>query len=376
MHIRTLRLSNFRNHAELSLNTAPGFVVLSGENGAGKTNILEALSLLSPGRGLRAVPFADMAYAHGNGSFAVAAQLQGANVADDLSIGTAIDPAHPGKRIVQINSAVCAATRLSEWLSIVWLTPAMDRIFVDTASGRRRFLDRLVLALEPGHATHATRYDAAMRARTKLLTGEVPADPAWLSALETQMGDHGAALDEARHRVVLAVQAAIMHAGEDFLATPSLALAGDNQPDQPWDAKALASALCAVRGRDAMAGRALTGPHRADLVVHHATKSMAAAQSSTGEQKAMLIRIILAHATLVAKQQGRAMLLLLDEVAAHLDPERRAALYDRLAHTGAQVWMTGTEAALFDALPGNVTHFHLDGGGVTKPGYMNGVSMG
>ncbi len=360
MHISQLFLTNFRNHADLSLETAPGFVVLSGANGAGKTNILEALSLLTPGRGLRTAAFADMAQNSADAGFAVAARLKTDAVdADALSIGTAIEAAQPGKRIVQINGAACAATRMAEWLSVVWLTPAMDRIFVDTASARRRFLDRLVLALEPTHATHATRYDAAMRARTKLLTGDVPADPAWLGALEAQMGEHGAALDAARHRVVLALQSALAKEDADFLAAPSVVLAGDNQPDQPWDAAALASALCAARGRDASAGRALTGPHRADLIVHHASKGVAAAHSSTGEQKAMLIRIILAHAGLVAQQKGRAMLLLLDEVAAHLDPERRAALYNRLAQTGAQVWMTGTEAALFDALPGGATHFHL-----------------
>jgi DNA replication and repair protein RecF len=371
MHVAFLLLTNFRNHADARIEAAPGFVVLSGANGAGKTNILEALSLLTPGRGLRAVPFVDMAQAGGGNGFAVAARLmaegQGAAL-PDVTIGTAISAVQPGKRIVQVNGAAASASRLSEWLSVVWLTPAMDRIFTDTASGRRRFLDRLVLALEPAHASHATRYEAAMRARTKLLTGDMPPDPVWLSALEAQMGEHGAAIDAARHRMVDALSAHLAAADADFLATPTLLLAGENQPDALWDADALAGALHSARARDAAAGRALTGPHRADLVAVHKDKGVAAAHSSTGEQKAMLIRILLAHAALVKQTSGgqRGLILLLDEVAAHLDPDRRAALYTRLAETGAQVWVTGTDAGLFDALPSDATRYHLDSAGIQR----------
>jgi DNA replication and repair protein RecF len=361
MHIKRLILTQFRSHESLKLDTGPGFIAISGANGAGKTNILEACSLLSPGRGLRGSAFADMARQNGDGGFAVAARL-----ADDVSampaldIGTAVLADTPSKRVVQINGAAVSANRISEYLAVVWLTPAMDRLFADTAGARRRFLDRLVLAVEPAHGQHATRYEAAMRARTKLLTGEAPDDAAWLTALEAQMALHGAAMDAARRRLVADLDAAIKADSADFLASPALQIIASVGAPEQWDEDNLVAALHVGRARDAAAGRALAGPHRSDLNVMHRAKDMPAASSSTGEQKAMLIRIVLAHTALVAQRSGRAPLLLLDEVAAHLDPERRAALYERLAQTGAQVWMTGTDAALFDALPGPALHFHLN----------------
>jgi DNA replication and repair protein RecF len=227
----------------------------------------------------------------------------------------------------------------------------MDRLFVDTASARRRFLDRLVLALRPGHATHAARYEAAMRARNKLLA-ENAADPDWLTALEARMAEHGAALAEARQATVDALSSRLAGAPEGPFARAAIALEGGEVPD-------LAAALAADRARDAAAGRTLVGPHRTDLAVTHVGKSQPAALCSTGEQKALLIGIILAHADLVADATARRPILLLDEVAAHLDPVRRGALFERLAGKG-QVWMTGTEPALFEGI-GAATRIALGG---------------
>ncbi len=338
MPVTRLILTDFRSYAAATIEAAPGFVVLTGENGAGKTNVLEALSLLSPGRGLRGATLSEMARGEGPGGFAVAAQLDG-----DVGIGTGATPAAPERRQVRINGAGASATSLSEWLSVLWLTPAMDRLFSEGASGRRRFLDRLVLALEPGHGHHAARYEAAMRARNKLLAEPEGADPGWLSALEAGMAEHGQAIAAARERAVAALAERLASQPEGPFARAGLALEG-------WRGIDLAAELRASRGRDAAAGRTLVGPHRTDLAVTHLGKGQPADRCSTGEQKALLLGIVLAHADLVAEQAGRAPLLLLDEVAAHLDPIRRAALFERLAATGGQVWMTGTEPALFDGI--------------------------
>jgi DNA replication and repair protein RecF len=241
---------------------------------------------------------------------------------------------------------------LSEWLSVLWLTPAMDRLFTGSAGERRRFLDRLVLALEPAHAHHSTRYDAAMRARNKLLTDE-RWDDSWLASLEAAMAEHGTAVAEARARSVGALDERLAAAPTDEFASAAIALEG-------WGGGDLAALLAANRQRDAAAGRATEGPHRHDLTVLHRAKQMPAASSSTGEQKALLLGLVLAHAELVADRRGEPPLLLLDEVAAHLDPKRRAALYARLEGRG-QVWMTATEAALFDGI-GAASRFHVQPG--------------
>lgn len=346
-----LVLTDFRNHAAATLTPGPGFVVLSGDNGAGKTNILEAVSLLSPGRGLRRAPLAEMARQGGVGGFGVAAGLVG-----DIDIATGTQASAPERRIVRVQGAPVAATALAEWLTILWLTPAMDRLFTEPASERRRFLDRLTLALHPGHAVHANRYEAAMRARNRLLADDRPPDPDWLRALEVQMAEHGAAIDAARRDTVDQLGAALAgHAAGPF-ARAGLSLDG-------WTGagNALTRDLEQGRARDAAAGRTLAGPHRTDLAVTHLDKRQSAALCSTGEQKALLLSIILAHADLVAVQCGHAPVLLLDEVAAHLDPHRRAALFDRLAGKG-QVWMTGTEPALFDAVPGGATRYTVADG--------------
>ncbi|MEO7564833.1 MAG: DNA replication/repair protein RecF [Sphingomicrobium sp.] len=335
--ISRLALTDFRNHELALLEPGGGFVLLTGPNGAGKTNVLEAVSLLTPGRGLRRASYVEIARRDGPAGFGVAARL-----ADDTEIGTGTDPIAPERRQVRINGAGAAVNSLSERLAVLWLTPAMDRLFTGPASDRRRFLDRLVLALEPGHATHASRYEAAMRARNKLLADLPSADPQWLTALELAMAEHGAAVGEARVRTVEALRQKIAGSVDgDF---PSAAL------DVDWDgAGDMATRLATSRKRDSAAGRATEGPHRQDLVVSFAAKAIPAAQSSTGEQKALLLGLVLAHAELVAERRGAPPILLLDEVAAHLDPKRRSVLFDRLVSHG-QIWMTATEADLFDGI--------------------------
>ncbi len=338
MPVSRLVLSDFRNHAEAVLQPGPGFVVLTGDNGAGKTNVLEAVSLLAPGRGLRRAALSDMARQGGGGGFAVAATLGG-----EVEIGTGTQAGAPERRIVRINGATHSATALAEWLTVLWLTPAMDRLFVEPAGERRRFLDRLTLALRPDHAQHANRYEAAMRARNRLLADERP-DGAWLTALEAQMAEHGAAIDAGRRETVAALRARLAEQPDGPFARAGLALEG-------WEGAAtLANDLAAGRRRDAAAGRTLAGPHRSDLAVTHLDKDQPAALCSTGEQKALLLNLVLAHAELVAERTGRPPILLLDEVAAHLDPVRRVALFDRLAATGGQTWITGTERAPFDGI--------------------------
>lgn len=341
--IARLVLTDYRNHAAVTLAAGAGFVVLTGPNGAGKTNVLEALSLLAPGRGLRRAALPEIARRDGPGGFAVAATLTA-----DVVLATGSDPARPERRIVRIQSAPAPATALAERLTVLWLTPAMDRLFTEPAGERRRFLDRLTLALHPGHAAHANRYEAAMRARNRLLA-EDSRDTAWLTALEHQMAEHGTALHAARAETVALLDARLAGSRGEGFARPTLRLEG---------APADAAGLARDRARDAAAGRTLAGPHRSDLIVTHVEKAGPAASASTGEQKALLFEIVLAHAGLVATRTGRAPVLLLDEVAAHLDPARRTALFARLAGIG-QVWMTGTEEGLFAGLPDEATRIGL-----------------
>jgi DNA replication and repair protein RecF len=354
--ITRLSLTDFRSHAAVMIEAAPGAVVITGENGAGKTNILEALSLLGPGRGLRGMPLGDAARSNGPGGWSIAATL--AAPGGDIEIGTGTTREAPERRLVRINGAAATAAALGEWLALVWLTPAMDRLFAETPAARRRFLDRLVLALHPGHGHESLRYDAAMRARTRLLTGDAPADPHWLTALETAMAEHGEAIAAARAETVAALAERLATAPDGPFARPLLALEGNDPGDD------FAGALARSRGADTAAGRALFGPHRADLVVVHAAKAEPASRGSTGEQKALLIAIILAHAALVSGRTGRPPLLLLDEVAAHLDSGRRAALFAQLAETGSQVWMTGTDPALFAAVSNSAIRLQIDAGGI------------
>jgi DNA replication and repair protein RecF len=379
-----LVLTEFRNHAEAVLLPGRGFVVLTGDNGAGKTNVLEAVSLLTPGRGLRRAALSDMARQGGGGGFGVAARLKllpsrgrvggvphtpalgdspHPNPSPEgeglVEIGTGTLAGAPERRIVRINGATASANALAEWLTMLWLTPAMDRLFVEPAGERRRFLDRLTLALRPDHAGHANRYEAAMRARNRLLADDGMPDAAWLTALEAQMAEHGAAIDKGRRETVAALSERLADQQAGPFARAGLALEG-------WDGtETLAADLAQGRRRDAAAGRTLSGPHRSDLAVTHLDKGQPAALCSTGEQKALLLGLVLAHADLVADRTARAPILLLDEVAAHLDPLRRTALFDRLASTDSQVWITGTERAPFDGI-GQATWFTVAAGRVSQ----------
>ena len=347
-----LLLDNFRNHAATTFDGTARFNLLVGDNGAGKTNVLEALSLLAPGRGLRRAALGEMARGDGGGGFAVSARL-----GEDTTLGTAIRSAQPNRRVVHANGADIPAVRLGEWLSVAWLTPAMDRLFADSAGARRRFLDRLVLAREPGHAALAARYDAALRERNRLLAGEAEPDPLWLDGVEAQLAGHGEALAAARRRVVAALDTALAETPAEPFARPALNYASETPGD-------LAAALHAGRRRDRAAGRTLSGPHRDDLAVTLAAKARPAADCSTGEQKAMLIAIVLAHAALL--DPARPRVLLLDEVAAHLDPIRRAALFDRLRAVPGQYWLTGTEPAPFAEILGEAAVWEVREGAVTR----------
>lgn len=360
VHLLSLTLGGFRNHAATRLSPGQaGFVLLTGANGAGKTNILEAVSLLAVGRGLRGATLSQMAAAGGEGGFQLQAELLADPGLPPVSIHSFTVASALERRQLRVNGAAAALSSLSDWSSQLWLTPAMDRLFADTASARRRFLDRLVLALSPGHGGHASRYEAAMRARTRLLTGDAPADPAWLDALELQMAEHGAALREARADTVSALSGVLTASPDGAFPRPALALSETERPT----AVDLQLRLRSARAADRAAGRATVGPHRADLNVTHAEKAMPAALASTGEQKALLISILLAHAKLTAERSGRVPLLLLDEAAAHLDPERRQALFGAVAALGGQAWLTGTDAQLFAGL--DAAHFAVREGVVS-----------
>ncbi|MBX7495329.1 DNA replication/repair protein RecF [Qipengyuania sp. 6B39] len=354
MALDRITLSHFRNHAESELSDTARFNLLVGENGAGKTNVLEALSLLSPGRGLRRAALGEVVRTGSAKNFTVGANLlQGG---ETIRLGTYSEAASPGRRKVRINGAEAPATRLGEWLAVTWLTPAMDGLFTGPAGDRRRYMDRLALALDPAHAAHAARYEAALRERNRLLSDTREPDGAWLDAIEAQMVEHGGAVMAGRARLVetLMVRLAAMPA-EPF-ARPALTYA-PGAPDNPGG---LSQALYEGRSRDRAVQRTLSGPHRDELEVIHAAKRVPAAQSSTGEQKAMLVAITLAHAALAA--QGRPGILLLDEVAAHLDPVRRAALFEQLRGSGAQVWMTGTELAPFETIAGEAAIWRIEQG--------------
>jgi len=356
-------LSRFRNHRDTAILGTAKFNLLVGENGAGKTNVLEAISLFAPGRGLRRAALPDMASARGDGGFAVSAELAGPH--GEVRLGTGVSPERPSRRLVQVNGADAPAMRLGEWLSIGWLTPAMDRLFSESAGARRRFLDRMVLALDPGHARAATRLEGAVRERNRQLSDPQEPDPRWLDAIEAQIAEAGADVARGRQEMIARLSATLDALPESPFARPTLAYL----PGGPVGREELAAALAAGRGRDRAAQRTLTGPHRDELAVTMAAKGQPAADCSTGEQKAMLIAIVLAHSAALqelAEGAARPRLLLLDEVAAHLDPVRREALFARLRDGNAQVWLTGTELAPFSAIEGEAAVWRVQGGGVER----------
>ena len=351
-YISRLRLNHFRNYAAAALDLDPRHLVLVGPNGAGKTNLLEAVSLLSPGRGLRRAAFEEVA-AHGSDDgWAVAATVD--TPAGPADIGTGAGTGETGRR-VRINGATARTVEeMSEYLRVLWLTPAMDGLFTGPASDRRRFLDRLVTTLIPGHSASVADYETALRQRNKLLSDD--AEPRWLAALEAELAIHAAAVHFARTDSLQHLQELIRESVDDgTFPSARLALTAlfDEATEAPSSA-ALEATLrdrwAASRGQDRAAGRTLVGPHRVDFEVFHAQKQMPAALGSTGEQKALLVGLILAQARLVARMTGIAPFLLLDEIAAHLDPDRRAALFAALDGLGTQCFMTGTDPMLFDAL--------------------------
>jgi DNA replication and repair protein RecF len=350
-HFSRLRLSAFRNYTAAALDLDGRHLVLTGPNGAGKTNLLEAVSLLSPGRGLRRASFDTVANQASDQPWAVAATIETVDGPVDIGTGAVAD----GGRRVRINGANAKSVEeMSDYLRLLWLTPAMYGLFNGPAGDRRRFLDRLVTTLVPSHSATASSYDSATRQRNKLL--EDNADPLWVTALEAEMAAHAAALHFARADAVAHLSAMIEAGAEDPAfpaATVSLSPLFDDrhEPASSPDLEAeLKSLWAGSRSLDRAAGRTVNGPHRVDFDVHYAQKQMPAALGSTGEQKALLVGLILAHARLVAARTGITPFLLLDEIAAHLDPDRRAALFAALDALGAQCLMTGTDPMLFDAL--------------------------
>jgi DNA replication and repair protein RecF len=361
MALDRIQLADFRNHRDTRVDDTAQFNLLVGDNGAGKTNVLEAISLLAPGRGLRRAGLSDMPAQTGRGGFAVSADLAGRG--DPVRLGTGVLAERPGRRMVQINGAEAPAVRLAEWLSIGWLTPAMDRLFSESAGARRRFLDRLVLAASPGHAANATRLESALRERNSLLSDDRQPDPRWLDAIEQQLAAAGAVVAQARRDMVEGLGAVLTSLPDSPFAQPTLAYRAGG----PTGSDDLAAALRDGRPRDRAAQRTLIGPHRDELEVRLAAKDQPAAECSTGEQKAMLIAIVLAHSQLLESTgERRPRLLLLDEVAAHLDPLRREALFERLRAGSAQIWLTGTEPPPFAAILREAAVWNVDGGTATQ----------
>lgn len=368
--ISRLKLHDFRNYASIGLELDSRHLVLTGANGAGKTNLMEAVSFLSPGRGLRRAAYAEVVRDKAPAGFTVFAAVDG--MQGEVEIGTGTETGEEGQsRRLRLNGTpVRSVDELLDHLRVVWLTPSMDGLFTGPSSDRRRFLDRLVLSLDPEHGRRAADFEKAMRGRNRLLTEPRP-DPQWLDALERQMAELAVAMALARRELV-GLLAGIVEAARDEGPFPSavLSLSGflDGALDRPAYEieEAYVVMLREARYRDAAAGRTLDGPHRADLLIRHREKDMDAARCSTGEQKALLVGLILAHAGLVASMTDHSPVLLLDEISAHLDEGRRAALFDRVDALGGQAFMTGTDRAMFDALGDRACFLTVANGAITE----------
>jgi DNA replication and repair protein RecF len=375
VYIKRLTLTNFRNYASARLDDLqPGAVIFIGDNGVGKTNILEAVSLLSPGRGLRGAATLDLVNRESSDKpWGVSAEFFDGDVFTKIGTGTTADKAD--KRQVRINGAMKKSqTALSDYVSCVWLTPQMDRIFLDSSSHRRRFLDRLIYAFDPSHTGRLSRYEKTLRQRSKVLKDSRAPDVSWCSALEAQMAESAVAIAAARLDFCARLQAACIRAQDEDSAHFPLArleILGEiekrleNQSALDVE-ESFKADLVKSRPRDALTGGAAIGVHRSDFDVVMAEKNMPAAQCSTGEQKALLIGVMLAHARLINAERGAPPLLLLDEIAAHLDDGRRAALYARLAALGGQVWLSGTDHALFERYEGSAQRFEIEAQGLIK----------
>ena len=372
--IHRLSLTHFRNYRAASLSVRGDVVVLVGPNGAGKTNCLEAISFLSPGRGLRRATLDDVADNQGDGSWAVAAEVEGAYGL--VTLGTGIDApaaeaASTSRRCRIDREPVGSATAFGDHLRMVWLTPAMDQLFMGAASERRRFFDRLVLAIDSQHSGRVSALERSLRSRNRLLEDR-NADPHWLDAIERETAELAVAVAASRGQTALRLTAALAERGAAS-AFPSAQIALDGWMegaliDQPATAveDRYREILRQGRARDAAAGRTLDGPHLTDLKVIYAPKAMPARDASTGEQKALLIGLVLAHAHLVAEMTDITPLLLLDEVVAHLDPDRRIALFGELTLLGAQVWMTGADPAAFSEVGASGEIFEVENGAIAR----------
>ena len=367
--VTRLTLTNFRSYASGEIATTGRPVVLVGPNGAGKTNVLDALSLLSPGRGLRGAKLSEHIRrgpsVQSDALWGVAATVTHDGEGYEIGTGLTLGPNGGERRQLRLNGAPAASTAdLSEILQINWLTPAMDRLFIESASGRRRFLDRLVFGFDAGHARRSVRYETAMRERARLLKFG-PRDPAWLDGLEAEMAQAGAEMIAARAETAARLNRALERRGEaGVFPCAQLAVAGEADAllqESSDPVAALRERLSRARMRDAEAGRTTFGPHLSDLAVRHTQKRVDARECSTGEQKALLISIILAQAW-ESSHIGGAPILLLDEIAAHLDATRRAALAGEILALGAQAWMTGTDLSLFEAFGSQAETFVVGGG--------------
>ena len=376
--ITALTLTDFRSYASASLPVAAGTVVLHGPNGAGKTNLLEALSLFTPGRGLRGATVPEMGRREpgeaGGRAWAVAAVLTDGE--DETKLGTGVQAAGAARRIVRIDGETAQPGRLLDHLRPVWATPEQDRLFSDARAARLKFFDRLVFAADPDHAASVSAYEKALRERLRLLTDGAegrPADPLWLDALELRLGEAGAAAALARAAALTTLQSAIDERSDRPFPQADLGLTGEAEAmaaagaDAEVIAAAIREGMARSRARDAGAGRSLFGPHRSDLTALHREKNRPAAEGSSGEQKALVLNLILAQ---IARLAGPAAapILLLDEAPAHLDTRRRAALFDEIEALGLQAFLTGTEAELFEPLRGRAQFVKVEGGGLTVEG--------
>lgn len=378
VRLTSIALTQFRNYTGASVDLDGRHVVLSGPNGAGKTNLIEAVSLLSPGRGLRRAQLADMTRAGADDGFSVFVKLERDGESIAIGTGTAgVAGADNGARTrrVRINGTTArTGDELLDLARVLWLTPAMDGLFTGAASDRRRFVDRMVLAIDPAHGRRARDYEQAMRQRNRLLeSGDTQQTAAQFDAIEAQLAAIGTAIIAARQELVTLLSGLIAKTADGTgFPTAQIVLSGELEADHAGGMSAgdletaLARALADGRHRDRAAGRTLAGPHRAELSVRHTQKDTAASQCSTGEQKALLIGLVLAHAGLTAQVSAMTPILLLDEIAAHLDPDRRAALFENVHSLGGQAFMTGTDRSLFDALGDRAQYLRIEDGTIAS----------
>lgn len=373
--ITSLTITDFRSYASATLPIPAGPVVLHGPNGAGKTNLLEALSLFTPGKGLRGATAQEMGRREpgevGGRAWAVALTLD--QDGDEVRLGTGVQVAGAGRRMVRIDGETAQPGRLLDYLRPVWATPEQDRLFSDARAERLKFFDRLVFAADPGHAAVVSGYEKALRERLRLLIDGAEgreADPLWLDALEVRLAETGARAALARARALEVLQAAIDARSERPFPQADLALVGETErlaaegADETALVGAIREGMARARNRDGAAGRSLFGPHRADLTALHREKNRPAAEGSSGEQKALVLNLILAQVGRLSGGGARPILLL-DEAPAHLDSGRRAALFDEITALGLQAFMTGTEADLFEPLAGRASFVRVEGGALT-----------